>query len=203
MCEFISWVERRGKVYFITSDMLASKKGKEIIVQKGISPDDYNGHGTIRAFFGLDSGDGIDKEDTDFSTPDRFPAPIVSAIKSGKFRGLGIVKELLTQTAWAEYDKIEQTAKAEYEKIQQTAWAEYDKIRQIAWAEYDKIEQTAWAEYDKIRQTAKAEYDKIRQTAWAEYDKIRQTAKAECVKIEQTAFWDLFAIPESRTPNWR
>ena len=72
-----------------------------------------------------------------------------------------------------------------------------------AWVEHEKIKQQAWAEYEKIKQPALAEYEKIEQAAWAEYLKIQQAAWAEYEKIDQAAFWDLFALPENRSSQWR
>lgn len=160
MCEFASWVEKDDKVYFLTANQVFNTtRGKALQKYCGNS-DDYVGHGAIRQYYNLK--DGTNRECTDFSTPDNFPIEIADAIKGGKFRGITVVKELLTQPALAEYNKITQPACAEYNKIQQPALAEYKKIR-------------------KIRQSALAEYE----------------------KIQQAAFWDLFAIPENRNPNWR
>ena len=130
MCEFVSWVEKDGKVFFLTGeDVFETKRGKEL--QKYCkSADDFPGHGAIRWYYNFTGG--TDKECTDFSSPDNFPNEIVAAIKSGKMRGLSIEEQLLTRPAWAEYEKIEQPAWAEYEKIEQLALAEYKKIRQSA-----------------------------------------------------------------------
>jgi len=181
MCKFISWVERRDKTYFLTGKQIFSDAGQEKLKRLGVSSDDYRGHGTIRAWYKIDSGDGIDKECADFSSPDNFPDIIATAIKTGVMEGLGIETALLLKPALAEYEKIEQSAWAEYKKIEQPAWAEYERIRQPASAEYKKIEQSAWAEYKKIKQPA-----------WAEYEKIKQSA-----------FWGLFAKLENRIPAWK
>ena len=108
MCEFVSWVERRSKNYFLTDKQLATKRGQELI--KTISLDDLCGHGTIRAYYRIDSGDGIDKECTNFSSPANFPDVISQAIKNGEITRFGIAGRLLTQQAWAEYKKIKQPA---------------------------------------------------------------------------------------------
>jgi len=121
MCEFISWVEKRGKVYFLTGkELFHSKKGQQFL--KTISLDDSCGHGTIRAYYGIDAGDGVDRECTDFSNPSNFPPMIVKAIKDGDMRGLGIDEDLLTKQAWAEYEKVRQPALAEYKKVKQQAF---------------------------------------------------------------------------------
>ena len=155
MCEFLSYTEYKGKLYYLTNFELATREGKEL--RKKLDYDFYEeikGHGAIKEYFGLPHSKCIDHECTDFSTPDNFPAEIVEKIKVGQFSQIGIAKELLQQPARAEYEKIEQSALAEYRKIQQSAWAEYEKIEQPARAEYEKIEQPALAEYRKIQQSA-------------------------------------------------
>jgi len=189
MCHFVSWVEKRGKVYFLTGDQLFSEKGQDWIQEHHISLDDLNGHGTIRLWYGIDAGDGIDKECVDFTTPGNFPAKIQDAIKKGLMRGLGVSDTLLTQASFTEYEKRERVAFDEYEKKTQPALAEYDKRERVAFDEYEKIRQ--WADYEKTRQTALADYKKIEQPTWDDYEKIKQTA-----------FWDLFTIPENRNPVW-
>jgi len=178
MCEFVSWIKKDNTVIFLTGDdVFHSKRGKEL--QKySQDPDDLSGHGAIRWFY--DFTGGVDKECTDFTTPDNFPKKIVKAIKSGKMRGLGISKQLLTKQAYAEYEKIWRLALAKYEKIEQPAFAKYEKIRQLALAKYKKIRRLAWAEYKKIEQRAYAEYEKIR----------------------QRAFWDLFNNEKNRSKAW-
>jgi hypothetical protein len=203
MCEFVSWVESDGHVLFLTaSDVFEGRKGKELREYCG-SSDDYVGHGAIRYFYGLSDFKGANKECTDFSSPTNFPAEIVAAIKNGQMRGLGISKELLKQSAWAEYEKVRQSAWAEYEKVKQSAWAEYKKVRQSALAEYEKVRQSAWAEYEKVEQSAWAEYKKVEQSALAEYEKVRQSAWAEYEKVRQDTFWNLFAVKKNRASAWR
>lgn len=133
MCEFVSWIEKGKKVYFLTGkQVFHTQKGKDLI-QKQCSEDDYVGHGAIRLYYGLEQDDGVNREYTSFSSPYGFPSVIVKAIKNGDMRGLAIPKSLLTQPVLAEY-----------EKIQQSAWTEYKKIRQSALAEYEKIQQSAF-----------------------------------------------------------
>ena len=128
MCEFISWIEKENKVYYLTSSDLASKRGKQLIKHTR-REEDLVGHGAIRWFYGEFKG-GTEKECTDFSSPDNFPKEIVEDIKLGKFKGMGICKETLTQSAYEEYEKIEHSAYEEYKKIEQTAYKEYEKIKQ-------------------------------------------------------------------------
>ncbi|MFA5429874.1 MAG: hypothetical protein WC329_01790, partial [Candidatus Omnitrophota bacterium] len=183
MCEFLSAVKTKDKndkdkYYFLTYDLIHNTpRGK--LLQKKYGGDDLIGHSAIREFFNLREGRGENWECTDFSSPKNFPIIIVKAIKRGEFQGFGQPEGLLTQPAYAEYEKITQQADAEYEKITQQAYAEYEKITQQADAEYQKITQQAYAEYEKIRQPAYAEYEKITQQADAEYEKIPQQADAE------------------------
>jgi len=211
MCEFISWIEKDGKNYFLTSADLASKRGIELREHCG-DDDDLVGHGALRWFYGGFEG-GVQRECTDFSTPLNFPAEIVEAIKAGKFRGMGCPVGLLNDAARAEFDKIVDparaecvkivnAARAEYDKVRYAARAEYDKIVDAAWAERDKIVNAAWAEFDKIVDPARAEFDKVVDPARAEFDKIVDPARAEFDKVVDKTLWDLFMIIENRNPAW-
>lgn len=90
--------------------------------------EDYIGHGATRLFYDNFEG-GEERECTDFSTPENFPDEIVTALKKGEFRGLGLSSQLLIKTAWAEYE-------AEYEKVEQELfWNIFDvkKNRNKLW----------------------------------------------------------------------
>ena len=142
MCEFISWKCFKGENYFLTNADLDTKEGKKLLKPDVIA--DLCGHGAIEAYYPELKGKGENKECTDFSTPDNFPADIVKAIKQGKLSRIGICLSVLNNLGIAEYNKIKQSALAEYNKIQQSALAEYKKIQQSAWAEYKKIEQNTF-----------------------------------------------------------
>jgi hypothetical protein len=201
MCEFISWKEHKGRVYFLTNSDLDTKEGKKLL--KPEVKADLCGHGAIESFYPELKGKGINKECTYFSSPKKFPKEIVTAIKKGNLSKIGICLDVLNNKGKAEYEKIEQPAWAEYEKIEQSAWAEYKKIEQPAWAEYEKIKQSARAEYEKIEQSAWTEYKKIKQSARAEYDKIKQSAWAEYEKIEQPAFSEIVQQKKYRKEEWK
>ena len=134
MCQFVSWIEHKDKVYFLTGEQIFNTpRGQMLrdwIGDKGIPSDDYVGHGAIRFYYELDDKIGRQKECTDFSSPVNFPSVIVDAIKQGKMRGLATPIQLLTKSAWAEYLKVRQSAWAEYLKVEQSAWAEYQKVIQ-------------------------------------------------------------------------
>ena len=105
MCEFASWVEKGRKVYFLTDNQIfGTRKGKELQEWSG-NPDDYIGHGAIRFYYGLEQDEGINKECTDFSSPDNFPPVIVKAIKDCKFKNLLIPLPLglLTALLYSDY----------------------------------------------------------------------------------------------------
>ncbi len=195
MCEFPSWIERRDKVYFLTYEQLfLSEKGKELLAS-GVSPDDRCGHGTIRAYYGIDEGDGVDKECNDFSKPTNFPPKIVEAIKSGKMRGLGTGKGLLKKaidTKWqSELD-------AAYAKRQSELDAAYAKWQPELDAAYAKWQPELGAAYAKWQSELDAIDTKRQSELGAAYAKWQPELDAAYAK-----FWDLFAIPENRNPKWR
>ena len=103
MCEFVSWVEKRGKIKFLTGEQIFSDKGQRKLKEWGVSHNDYCGHGTIRRWYGIDSGDGVDKERTDFSSPSNFPSVIAQAIRDGKMKGIGTAKGLLQGKVYAKW----------------------------------------------------------------------------------------------------
>jgi hypothetical protein len=147
MCEFASWVEYDNKPYFLTNDDLDTKEGKKLLLPEVIA--DLCGHGAIRSHYPELKGKGLDKENTDFSTPKNFPKEIVTAIKQGKLSRTGICLEVLNTQGKKEYKKTMQLALAEYKKIEQPALAEYKKIEQPALAEYLKIRQLAFTKIVK------------------------------------------------------
>lgn len=146
MCEFVSWIEYEGEVYYLTNDKLRTAEGKELL--KPEVKADLCGHGAILAYYPELKGKGIHKEYEDFSTPKNFPKAIVKDIKKGNLSQIGICLDVLNKAGKTEYKKIEQPAYAEYLKIEQFAYAEYEKIEQSAYAEYEKIYQSALAEYE-------------------------------------------------------
>ena len=97
MCEFLSWIEKDGKVFYLTpKQVFTTTRGKALQEFCG-SPDDYVGHGAIGHYYHIALGDEENKECRDFSTPGNFPLEIASAIKDGEFRGFNVQPEdLLT-----------------------------------------------------------------------------------------------------------
>jgi len=204
MCEFVSWIEYKGDIYFLDKHKLGSRRGREL-KEHDNNQENWQGHGAICWFYGIERKDCIQREITDFSDPCELPPVIVDAIKNGDFECFmpDDVSKLLTCPALAEHKKIEGQAWAEYKKIEGPALAEYKKIEGPALAEYKKIKGPAWAEYKKIEGPALAEYKKIEGPAWAEYKKIEGPAWAEYEKIRKYTFWKIFSDPDKRADNWR
>ena len=87
MCEFISWIEKDDKVYFLTHNQIYHTRRGKALQQYNGNQDDLMGHGAIRWFYDFEGGS--ERECFDFSTPDNFPSKIVKAVKSGKMKGFG------------------------------------------------------------------------------------------------------------------
>src|SRR3972149_3005880 len=103
MCEFISWKEKNGKVYFLSDDQLKTREGKELI--KTIPTEELCGHGAINEYYGDTVKGAINHECTDFSSTKYFPPEIVKMIIEGKFRLLKVTPiGLLTDEAKAIYN---------------------------------------------------------------------------------------------------
>jgi len=143
MCDFVSWKTYKGKLYFLTNDIVKLRL-KEFKQYNRNWERDLLGHGAIDWFFNLPENCGVKRECTNFSNPKNFPDEIVLAMKECRMSLIGFNSTLLNQPARKEYNKIEQTAQKEYNKIEQTAWEEYERIKQTAWKEYNKIEQTTF-----------------------------------------------------------
>lgn len=149
MSDFISWIEYRKEILYLTSKDLDTSAGKRLLKEVGV--DDIKGHGAIRKFFNIAQDKGTNKECLDFSSPDNFPKDIVRDIKRGLFVGFGVAQDVLKQSASEEYRKIRHSAWVEYEKIRQSTRGEYEKIKESAWVKYRKIVGTAFWNLVKIK----------------------------------------------------
>jgi hypothetical protein len=126
MCEFISWIEKDKKVYFLTDKMVYhTLKGRELRKFCG-NQEDYIGHGAIRHYFD-DLKDGENRECSNFSSPKNFPPLIVHAIKVGDFGRLGQPKGLLKAPAWKAYEEAKAPAWKAYEEAKAPAWKAYQE----------------------------------------------------------------------------
>ena len=204
MCDFISWIEYKDEILFLTKNELETSRGKALRKYLGLHfENDVKGHGAIEWYYKLKDNVGKHKECTDFSNPKNFPAVIVKALKRGYFCGIGIPENYLTRPARAEYQKVKGPALAEYQKVKGQAWADYEKVNGPAWAEYEKVTGPALAEYEKVKGQAWAKYKKVNGPAWAEYEKVTGPAWAEYEKVERTAFWKIAKKKENRRKEWR
>ena len=122
MCEFVSYIQKGRKFYFLTGKQVFETPKGEALRKWCKSTDDYVGHGAIRWYYGLEQKDGRNVGCTDFSSPENFPTMIVRAIKRGDMQGLGTSEGLLTDAADAEYKRGTAPAYAEYKRVTAAAF---------------------------------------------------------------------------------
>ena len=83
MCEFISWYEYKGKLYYLTDEKVFSHEGIKIL--KDCKDNDLIGHGAIRLFFkkteGIDVGYGQKYEVTNFWATEYLPPEIAQKVR--------------------------------------------------------------------------------------------------------------------------
>ena len=177
MCEFISWKEIKcpdgsTQILFLThNDIYNTKRGREL--QKHTSKDDFVGHGAIAFYYEIDPDKGINRECTDFSTPDNFPPQIVDAIKSGCMAGLCDPNDCI------------QLLNPRQQKY-------YEAKRDALYADYKAKRAPLDADYEAKRAPLDADYEAKLAPLYADY-------KAKCDEL----FWKLFSKPQNRNPKWR
>ena len=189
MCEFISYIQKGKKVYYLTGEQVFNTdKGKQL--QEKLKSDNY-GHAAIRFYYDLPEPDERGREErecTDFSKPSNFPLKIQQSIKSGEFKGFFSpdVLVMLSARGQKEYG-LKCLADAEWKK----ADAEWDKAY-AEWKKADAERDKAYAEWKK----ADAEWNK----AYAERDK----ADAEWKKADadMSIFWTVFSDTRNRIKVW-
>lgn len=150
MCNFVSWIEYEGNIYYLQGSDLITKEGKKLLKYIG-NYDDVKGHGAIDKYYGL-NGKGIHKECEDFSTPDNFPKEIQEKLKNGEMADIGIAFDILTPKAYQEYKNIRDKAYQEYEKIIDKVFKNYEKIRDKAFQEYKNIKAKKYRELVKQKE---------------------------------------------------
>jgi len=145
MCEFISWIEFKDEILYMTDRDLETSNGRKLL--KDVGYEDIEGHGLIRKFYNIADGKGKNKECEDFSTPDNFPFDIVRDIKKGLFSRFGVAVKILTKPARAQYDAARKTARVQYGVACQTGRAQYDTACKTAFWEIVNIKENrikAW-----------------------------------------------------------
>lgn len=147
MCDFVSWIEKDGTLWYLTTADIQSKRGKELMDYTQ-NRDDLKGHGAIRWFYDLKGG--IEKECIGFSSPGNFPAEIAEAIKQGKFsRWFGAVpKGILRAPLYADYKAKRAPLYDDYEAKRAPLYADYEAKRDALHADYeakrDALDCQAW-----------------------------------------------------------
>jgi hypothetical protein len=104
MCDFVSWMEKTGARGKKTVVFLTTSDAREALKHEPVSSDNsFSGHGAIRAHRANKhiSLDGAAQRETDSVAPASYPKEIVSAIKKGQMKFVGINEALLTRTAMA------------------------------------------------------------------------------------------------------
>lgn len=175
MCEFLSWIEKDNKSYFLTRQQIDSPQG-EILKKRFPGEGELVGHAAIRAYYDIVGGEN--KECTDFSTPDNFPDVIVKAIKSGEFRDMSYPFGLLNSQSYAHISLVKK------------AYADWVKAN-ADWVKANADWKKAYADREKAN------------ADWVKANANREKAYADWVKAIKPFFWDLFAIPENRNLKWR
>ena len=124
MCEFISWIKKDEKIYYLTRTQIDSPQG-EALKKRFSGEGELLGHAAIRAYYDIDYGTEIECiECTDFSYPDNFPDVIVKAIKNGEFRNMAYPGGLLDTKAFAH---IPNAVKAVADRVKAVAdWKKAD-----------------------------------------------------------------------------
>jgi len=184
MCQFVSWVERRGKVYFLTSEQLESERGQKWVKEEKVSPDDLCGHGTIRLWYRIDAGDGVDKEQTDFTRPSDFPPEIAEAVKAGKFNSFPLPKGLLRMALDDDYWDKCMALNADY-------WAKRNALDNDYWTKHNALDDDYWDKRNALGDDYRAKYNALD-------DDYRD----KCMALNAD-YWALFTSPENRAIKWR
>jgi hypothetical protein len=70
---------------------------------------------------------------------------------------------------WAAKNLLSESAGAQYEAATAPAWAQYEAARDAAWAQYKAATAPAWAQYEAAGDAAWAQYEAATAPAWAQY----------------------------------
>ena len=194
MCDFISWIEKDGKLYYLTTEDIESKRGKEY---RDYNPnaDDIKGHGAIRWFYNLKGGK--EKECTDFTTPKGFPREIQKAIIQGKFRrSFGPVPAgLLIAPLYADYEAKRAPLDADYKAKRDALYADYKAKRAPLYADYEAKIAPLYANYKAKIAPLYADYEAKRAPLYADYE-----AKRDALDLRT---WLLVLEPKNRSKAWQ
>lgn len=154
MCEFVSWVEDQNPenngrfILFITNTELETVRGQKL-ARRTESPDDLQGHGFIRGYFGLSNGKGFNREvstliDCDgqghYHISPSIPREIVQAIKHGQMSKVGMPRnsrDFLNEAGYKLFVKRAEALANKWcdEAVQETFWKvfKFKKYRLACW----------------------------------------------------------------------
>lgn len=209
MCEFSSWVEERGKIYFLTpAQVFNTRRGRELQEWSQNIQDDIKGHGAIRYYYGLDSGEGKDGDCADFSNPENFPREIIDAVKKGAMKGMLFPLGLIIGVLEDEY-------KAKLTVLEE----DYDVKREALDGGYETKRRQLYENYEAKRkqldedENYKTKRDQLYADYWKELTALKENHKTERTALEEdynttrevldNDYWDIFMKQENRTPAWK
>ncbi len=210
MCEFVSWIEGGGKVYFLTNEVVKARLEDYKEFNSGWRRD-LCGHGAIEWFFGLEQG-MRHLEVNDFSRIGDIPKVIVEAIKSGQMSLIGYPNVLfdydypispLLKKANTKFglkaDKIEKEATL---KIRDENIAFNKKEDELDDELSEKLAKIP-LRHTKIRRNLKGKYE-------GEIDKLIALNRVQQFKLreeqrdkQQALFWEIFSNPDNRRKCWK
>ena len=149
MCVFLSWIEKGGKVYFLTPNQIFNTPAGEIL-RKQIGSEkveDYFGHEAIRKYYG-DFVNGVEKECSDFFDPANFPNVISTSIKKGEFKGypfpMGLVNKPLDDKYWADCKPLDDKYRADLKSLADKYWADLKSLSEKHSADLKSLAEKHW-----------------------------------------------------------
>jgi hypothetical protein len=229
ICEFISWIEKDKKVYFLTYDQIYNTPQGEILRKEvgGDKPEDFYGHAAIRKYYG-NILNGKEHELTDFSNPKRFPDEIVVAIKNGEFRGLATPKGLLSDELDEDYQAKCKPLDEDYQAKRNSLDEDYQAKRNSLDEDYQAKCNSLYEDYQAKCKPLDEDYQAKRNSLDEDYQAKRNSLyedyQAKCKPLDEDyqakrnsldedyqakrnsldeGFWDLFAKIENRAYAWR
>ena len=194
MCEFISWVEKEGRVYFLTQDLIHNTPRGDEIQRRFPGSGEIIGHAAIRAYFELDES-GVSKEQTDFGTPNNFPPVIVEAIKKDELRGDGFPQGLLLTNLYDDYKTKRKLIDDDYEVKRKPIYDDYETKHKLIYDDYE-------VKRKLINDDYLAKCKLINDDYWTKHKLIYDDYWVKGKLIDDD-YWGLFTISENRNPAWR
>jgi hypothetical protein len=205
MCKLISWIEKNYKNYFLTGKQVyESPTGEALKKWSSNIEEDKTGHGAIRFYYELEGG--RERECTNFSTPDNFPADIVLAIKNGEMRGMGTAKGLLLPALDEDYQAKRKPLYEDYQAKRKPLDEDYQAKRNALDGDYQAKRKPLDEDYQAKCKPLDEDYQAKCKPLYEDYQAKRKPLdedyQAKCKPLYDK-FWDLFADPANRAEAWR